>query len=197
MNRDEIEKLASAAREGKIAAYPPSLVADLARAYLAEHAARVDADMAQAALVERAANVVQDMSQSWRIREGLVARYRLHPDPVSDAIRRLAPASGVEALAALRAQLARKDQAIEAWREDLTNERADRDALAAKLAESEAQVAALRGAAKEARTDLMICADNVRDAAKTNPRWEGTAEVLMARCRQIDAVLAAAQGAKE
>lgn len=43
----------------------------------------------------------------------------------------------------------------------------------------------------EARTDLMIAANNADEAAKTDPRWEGVSSRLRERNRQIDAVLAA------
>lgn len=49
-------------------------------------------------------------------------------------------------------------------------------------------------ALKEARTDLMIAADNARHAAKTDARWDGVDEKLMARVRLIDAVIAKAEG---
>jgi hypothetical protein len=50
-------------------------------------------------------------------------------------------------------------------------------------------------AAREGRTELMISADNARDAAKTDPRWEGVAEKLMQRVRMMDAAIAKATGA--
>ena len=55
----------------------------------------------------------------------------------------------------------------------------------------------LLDAAKEGRTDLMIAADNARDAAKTDPRWEGVGEKLMARVAMMDAAIARATGEKQ
>jgi len=49
-------------------------------------------------------------------------------------------------------------------------------------------------AAKEGRTDLMIAADNARDAAKTDSRWDGVADKLMERVRMMDAAIAKAEG---
>ena len=66
----------------------------LARAYLAEHEARVAAEAAQALVLERAAEAVEATEppfHRWLSRKACVS-----------AIRNLAPASGVEALAALR-----------------------------------------------------------------------------------------------
>ena len=48
-------------------------------------------------------------------------------------------------------------------------------------------------ALEEARTDLMIAAGNARTAAKTDVRWEGVYDKLMARVAQADAVLAKAK----
>lgn len=49
----------------------------------------------------------------------------------------------------------------------------------------------------EARTDLMIAANNADDAAKTDPRWEGVSSRLRERNHQIDAVLAKAEGGND
>lgn len=53
-----------------------------------------------------------------------------------------------------------------------------------------AEIERLREAAQEGRTDLLIAANNARDAAKTDTRWQGVAEKLMARVAMIDAALA-------
>lgn len=50
--------------------------------------------------------------------------------------------------------------------------------------------ARLREALPEARTDLMIVAENALAAAKTDPRWEGVYDKLMARVRECDKALA-------
>jgi len=63
------------------------------------------------------------------------------------------------------------------------------DMLTERVPTLEAEVLRLREALTEARTDLMICADNVRDAAKTDPRWEGVADKLMARVAECDKAL--------
>lgn len=49
-------------------------------------------------------------------------------------------------------------------------------------------------ALRECCTDLMIAADNARDAAKTNPRWDGVDEKLMERVNQGRAAIAKAEG---
>lgn len=100
-----------------------------------------DAQAAHALVVERAANRLSDLIFWQGDDEKGTTLVSLRE--AKAVIRALADPSGVEALAALRADLARKDRAIEAWREDLTNERAERDALAAKLAAAEARVGVL------------------------------------------------------
>ena len=129
-------------------------------------------------------------------------------DHALKSVRALADVDGMALLAELRAErdvaIRQRDDLIEADRQAhptmcamrmaQARAEADRDRLAAANAALEDRVRVLVAAVKDARTDLMICADNVRYAAKTDPRWEGTAEVLMARCRQIDAALAAAGG---
>ena len=59
----------------------------------------------------------------------------------------------------------------------------------ARVPDMEAEILRLREALGEARIDLMLCADNARDAAKTDPRWEGVAEKLMARVAECDKAL--------
>lgn len=49
-------------------------------------------------------------------------------------------------------------------------------------------------ALREASTDLLIAANNARHAAKTDQRWEGVAEKLMARREQCEAAIAKAEG---
>lgn len=51
----------------------------------------------------------------------------------------------------------------------------------------------LLAAAKEGRTDLMISADNARDAAKTDARWSGVAKKLMNCVAMMDAAIAKAE----
>lgn len=55
-----------------------------------------------------------------------------------------------------------------------------RNAEARRIARVPQMEAALL-AADELATDMMISIDNIRDAAKTDPRWEGVADKLHAR----------------
>lgn len=48
--------------------------------------------------------------------------------------------------------------------------------------------------AREASTDLMICAGNARKAARRDLSWEGVAEKLDARCEKLNAAIARATG---
>lgn len=52
----------------------------------------------------------------------------------------------------------------------------------------------LKAALKEARTDLMIVANNALSAAKTDPRWEGVYERLQIPIAKADAALSKAEG---
>jgi hypothetical protein len=90
-----------------------------------------DAKAAQALVLEQAAGHI--VSEGERLAEGIP-----NAGPgleflreLADEVRALADTDGLALVQALRAEIARKDQTIEAWREDLTNERADRDRLAA------------------------------------------------------------------
>lgn len=46
-------------------------------------------------------------------------------------------------------------------------------------------------AADEMATDMMICIGNIRDAAKTDPRWDGVADKLNARLTAYRAAIEA------
>ena len=119
-----------------------NLAPDLARTALDALARLSDAQAAQALVVERAVGVVLD-----QVRDEPLEVY-------AEAIRALADPSGVEALAALRAE---RDAALAANRGLVRlNERteADRDHLAAANAALEAQVAELRGMQGAARVLL-------------------------------------------
>lgn len=116
---------------------------NLARTALDALARLEDAEAAQALVVERAADEAA----------GEVAAHgEAHLAPfVRRRIQSLADTSGVAALAALRGEIVRKDQAIEAWREDLTDMHNDNKDLRARLAASEGMVAALTDGLKCAR----------------------------------------------
>lgn len=130
MNRDEIEKLLEGTTPGPWTAdgNPQNRIVwspDGNRVCFMAHSSGLndDGDIANSNLVAAAPNLARTV-------------IALHAQ--------LADAKAAQAMVqALRAEIARKDQAIEAWREDLTNERADRDRLAAANATLEAQVARL------------------------------------------------------
>jgi hypothetical protein len=47
---------------------------------------------------------------------------------------------------------------------------------------------------EEARIDLLLVRNSARDAAKTDPRWEGVAEILDKRVQAADAAINKATG---
>lgn len=49
-------------------------------------------------------------------------------------------------------------------------------------------------ALKECCADLVIASDNARDAAKTDQRWAGVADILLKRARLGQSVIAKAEG---
>lgn len=102
------------------------LTCEYARSVIALHAQLADAQAAQAMAVERCAEV---MDQKWFIEDSM-------RDAIKAEIRALAPASGVEALAALRAENKRLTDAV-------IDAEAERDILAAANAVLEAKVAGL------------------------------------------------------
>ena len=66
------------------------------------------------------------------------------------------------------------------WVSSRPDEGIQNDADAPRIARVPQMEAALL-AADELATDMMICIGNIRDAAKTDPRWDGVADKLNAR----------------
>lgn len=132
---------------------------DLANTAIALHAdlaqAKADAKIAVALVVEKAVDVAKRHRSKVQINEPLWHDGQdWASDRIAEALEPLADTDAVAELAKLRADIARKDQAIEAWREDLTNERAERDRLAAENAALQARVQRLVGLLKKSRPSV-------------------------------------------
>lgn len=162
MNRDEIEKLLAGVNRPEPGQLDYCAIADaaldLARTCLSLMAQLEDAKAAQALVVERAERAARQHISRVQINEPIWHEGQdWAADRIARAIRDLAPDDGVEALAALRDQVARSANDIEGFqelaRENMRQwgvatsraERAEAEAadLRARLAAAEAQVGAL------------------------------------------------------
>ncbi len=173
-------------------------VVSLRKKLLALMAQLEDAKAAQALVLERAANLVSGChwGEYWQLNGEAV-----EPSHIAEAIRALADPSGVEALAALRDQVARSANGIEGFqelaRENMRQwgvatsraERAEAEAadLRARLAAAEAGVGALREA-------LKMSSEGWRNALELDllPRQHRHSAKTMADV--AEAALASAQG---
>ena len=160
-----------------------------------------DAEAAQALVVEQAAAAFPDDIEVYRLikksgesKHGAMARIvGDHLQKIANAIRALAPASGVEALADLRAERDRFEAALGRaclvggttyLVERAEKAEADRDRLAAANAALEAQVARLVDAGKAAATELRVIA---------GMDMIGASAVAWNAARALEAALAAVQ----